>query len=104
MQPISTHAVTRRDTANSEVERHVEEGAERADTGVAHQHVDLAERLHRRHELGTGGRIGDVALGRHRAAPQRTDLLDHLPLRARLGSSPPRPRPRGRARSRATPR
>jgi ectoine hydroxylase-related dioxygenase (phytanoyl-CoA dioxygenase family) len=25
MQPISTHAVTRRDTANSEVERHVEE-------------------------------------------------------------------------------
>ena len=44
---------------------------ERADAGVADEHVDLAERLDGRcDKLGAGLRIGHIGLGRHGPAPK----------------------------------
>ncbi len=59
------------------LDRHVEKGVERADAGIVDEDVDLAERGHRAVDKGARRlRIGDVAVQREGAAPQRLDLGD----------------------------
>jgi hypothetical protein len=70
--------------APHDVARHVEKAVERADAGVAHQHVDLAECFSSgRHQPLAGLGIGHVGLDRYGLAAEGPDLLDDL-----------RPRPR----------
>jgi len=70
--------------AAHDIARHIEEAVERADAGIAHQHVDVSKRLHRcRGELLAGLGIGHIGLDRHGPAADGLDLLDDLRSRPR---------------------